>query len=861
MDYQNIRQAFVQYFTQAGHTHVPSASLIPAGDRSIMFTNAGMNQFKEVFSGHDKRPYSKAVSVQRCLRAGGKHNDLENVGYTSRHHTFFEMLGNFSFADYFKEEAIDYALNFILKELELPFEKLLVTVHQSDDQAFELWKKKGFDERKIIRCSDKDNFWAMGDVGPCGPCSEIFYDLGPAVQGGPPGSAQQEGDRFKEIWNLVFMQYFTQSSGHRENLPQPCVDTGMGLERLASVIEGVDSNYKTSFFVQLKKHLAEILNLTEQQAAHADVPLNILADHLRASAYMIHDQMLPNNEGRGYVLRRIIRRALRYGYKLGAKTPFLDQGLDQLITLMGQTHSALRGSQDLIESTLRKEQEQFFNTLDSGLKYLDKALEDSPNGLSAEVLFKLYDTYGFPLDIASDIAKEKDLQLDLQGYETMMKTQKDRSRADSHAAFKDGFDSHLLPKEEGIFLRDRHSIEDAKITAVVKIDSQKTYLCFDKTPFYAQAGGQVGDTGNFLFNGKSFEILDTCKQFGHHLHLIHDSHESFTVGQSGALQIHSQKRLAIERHHSATHLLHSALREVLGGHVGQKGSLVQEDKLRFDFSHPDPLTAEQIQKIEELVYVRILSNEPVITQELSYQQALDKGALAFFDDKYGDTVRMLTMGEDFSLELCGGTHVRRLGEIGSFHVLSQEAVGSGIRRVQAVAGLAQQNDFFEKRQTLETMAQSLGCATDSLSLKLDELLQTQHDLKEQLSQARWSLCQKSIEQTAKTTCADSSLSVRLVDLDPKQRAFLKQASDLVKPAKRQVDVLFVYTPEKTTIVMASSSDLKKDLSLKKVFQKLQENFDLKGGGRDDRVQAGSCLSFEQLNQLKEQLLKILIKNP
>ena len=860
MEYQHIRELFVGYFKSKNHTQVPSASLIPAGDNSIMFTNAGMNQFKDVFSGHDKRDYSKAVSVQRCLRAGGKHNDLENVGYTSRHHTFFEMLGNFSFGDYFKEEAIDYALDFILKEIQLPFEKLLVTVHHTDDEAFNIWKKKGFSEHKIIRCSDKDNFWSMGDVGPCGPCSEIFFDIGEHVAGGPPGSANEDGDRFKEIWNLVFMQYNTVKSGDRSLLPHPSVDTGMGLERLASVIEGVDSNFKTSFFNELKDHIRSSLHINTTIDKDADIALNVISDHLRASLFMIHDGMLPQNEGRGYVLRRIIRRALRYGYKLGVREPFMHESIDKLIQLMGSSYSELESSKALVKKTLKAEQEQFFHTLDSGMKYLTSHLESSSQGLSGDVLFKLYDTYGFPLDIATDIAKELSLSIDTQGYEHCMAQQRERSRQLSGAKFKSAFDPKDMPSKPTEFLREVSQVKAATLLSIIPTDNEDScYLIFDKTPFYAESGGQVGDTGQLCLNGVDTQVVDTIKSHGHHLHLVTSTPKAFSIGDSADLTINLQRRLCIARHHTATHLLHAALREVLGEHVSQKGSLVNEHRLRFDFSHGQPLTSAQIHAIEKRVNEKVLENTPVITEELAYQEALDRGALAFFDDKYGANVRMLTVGGKFSIELCGGTHVSSLGDIGMIIITDQESVASGVRRVQAVAGSKALELQLIQRQERERLSEKLQCSQKEMVDSVEALIAHHEQLKLNQKSLLWELCQTKVKSQAASLIEKTNISFVLCDLGSQFSSLLKKTADINKSLVRTITAVIVFDKEKTTLLMSLSQDLKKEVSLKKVIKSLQEHYPLKGGGRDDMVQAGAALSKEQYQNLKKSLQGLIVK--
>ncbi|MGH8481633.1 MAG: alanine--tRNA ligase, partial [Nevskiaceae bacterium] len=696
MDSNTLRERFLKFFEGHGHTRLASSSLVPGDDPTLLFTNAGMNQFKDVFLGREKRAYVRAVSSQKCVRAGGKHNDLENVGYTSRHHTFFEMLGNFSFGDYFKKEAIEFAWEFVTskKWLGIDPKRLMVTVYHTDDEAYDVWAKVvKVPKDRIVRIGDKpgggsDNFWQMGDTGPCGPCSEIFYDHGPKVAGGPPGSADAEGDRWVEIWNLVFMQYDRSADGKLKPLPKPSVDTGAGLERIAAVMQGVHDNYDTDQFKVLVDAVRKLAGKDAQRNS-----LNVIADHIRATAFLIVDGVVPSNEGRGYVLRRIMRRAIRHGYKLGLSEPFFYKLVAPLAGAMGKAYPELAGKRAHLERTIRQEEDAFALTLDRGMKLLEDAIASAKDKtIAGEAVFKLYDTYGFPVDLTADIARERGLKIDEAGYEKAMDAQRDRARAAS--TFKTGEGLKYEGVETCFIGYDRMNLEESKVLALYRDSApvqelragERGVVVLSDTPFYAESGGQVGDKGEIAAGGARFEVADTQKiganAFGHHGAV---KAGALKVGDRVRAQVTESVRRATMRNHSATHLMHSALRAVLGTHVTQKGSLVDHEHTRFDFSHPQPVTAGEIAQIEDQVNRAILANVPATATQMKYDEAIKAGAMALFGEKYGDEVRVLKMGE-FSTELCGGTHVARTGDIGLFKIVSEGGVAAGIRRVEAITG-------------------------------------------------------------------------------------------------------------------------------------------------------------------------------
>ena len=853
MSYDTLRQSFLSYFEKNNHTVVSSSSLVPAEDPTLLFTNAGMNQFKDLFLGIEHRGYQRAATSQRCVRAGGKHNDLENVGYTARHHTFFEMLGNFSFGDYFKKDAIKFALDFVTKELKLPLEKLWFTVHYGDDESFDIWNKDmGIAADRIVRCGDKDNFWAMGDVGPCGPCTEIFYDHGPSVAGGPPGSADADGDRYMEIWNLVFMQFHRQADGQLIPLPKPCVDTGMGLERLACVMEGVTSNFDTSLFKVLKADISRsVVGKTDNSS------LNVIADHLRSAVFLIADGITPSADGRGYVLRRIIRRALRHGYKMGVKTPFIHQHVGALVQLMKAAYPYLEEKQSYCEKVLLQEQQLFFETLQSGMKYFENYLQTQPKLLSGEVLFKLYDTYGFPIDIALDEAKERGLECDRSTFEKLMEDRKKLSRQSSK--FDMNMEVTILPSQPSEFLRDSLSI-DTKILGVIEIPEQKDFVwvCAHKTPFYAESGGQVGDQGILKIKNHELQIYDTQKMH-HQILMLVDANPLLMVDESVVLIVNAQRRQAIERHHTATHVLHAALRAVLGPQVQQRGSLVAPDRLRFDFAYDQALTKDQLTQIEIYCQQAINADESVKTDVLDKDEALQAGALAFFGDKYGQKVRMLSIGKDFSKELCGGTHVHSLAQLHTIVITAEESVAAGVRRLQALAGDVAVTYLKEIKKSHLDLAQDLEIAPEFIN---DQINKMQIQIKDQQQQL-----DKLYEQELIRLVQDARLQqinkVQLVilELPSHQLQSLKLAADAVKQrADDVIGLMYTLIDDKFSFVLTCSSKISSKIDLKKIFEEIKNNYELKGGGRPDLIQAGGTgFDKKMVNELKNQFHEFIEK--
>lgn len=729
---QDIRQTFLHFFRDKGHEIVSSSPLVPGNDKTLLFTNAGMVQFKDVFLGMDKRAYSRATTSQKCVRAGGKHNDLENVGYTARHHTFFEMLGNFSFGDYFKEEAIAYAWELVTEKFGLPAEKLWVTVFEDDDEAYEIWAKQiGVPEDRISRIGAKDNFWQMGDTGPCGPCTEIFYDHGEHIWGGPPGTPEEDGDRFIEIWNLVFMQYDRQPDGELIPLPRPSVDTGMGLERMAAILQGVHSNYEIDMFVALIAAAGKATNTADL----SDNSLKVIADHIRSVVFLLADGVIPSNEGRGYVLRRIIRRAIRHGYKLGQKQPFFYQLVETLVAEMGQAYPDIKSNQVRLEEQIRREEERFHRTIEDGMNVLEADLAElEGDTISGETLFKLYDTYGFPVDLTADIARERKLNVDLDGYDKAMQRQIQQSQASG--AFKGAI--LLKTQAQTQFSGYDNTAVTTRIaeifvegTATEQLSKGDAMIVLEETPFYAEAGGQIGDIGDIVTDNAKFIVTDTQKQGEAYLHIGYVSEGAFSVGQSVTAAIDSERRDAIKRNHSATHLLHAALRKVLGNHVEQKGSLVTDERLRFDFSTDAPVSREQLDEIERLANADIMGNHPVQAELMSQEAAKEKGAMALFGEKYGDVVRVLTMGPN-SLELCGGTHVSRTGDIGQVIITNESGVAAGVRRIEAVTGWGALAHRKEKEDLLDTVMDSLKATSNNVEQKITQLFDSQKDLQKQI---------------------------------------------------------------------------------------------------------------------------------
>ncbi len=856
MKTSEIRQKFLQFFQSKGHTIVPSSSLVPGNDPTLLFTNSGMVQFKDVFTGKDTRAYTRATSSQRSVRAGGKHNDLENVGYTARHHTFFEMLGNFSFGDYFKRDAIAFAWEMLTKVYGLPAEKLWVTVYQEDDEAYAIWEKEiGVPRERIVRIGDNkgaryasDNFWQMADTGPCGPCTEIFFDHGPEIWGGPPGSPEEDGDRYIEIWNLVFMQFERDASGKLTPLPKPCVDTGMGLERIAAVLQHVHSNYEIDLFAALIAGAARETGCKDL----ADNSLKVIADHIRACSFLIVDGVIPSNEGRGYVLRRIVRRALRHGYKLGQTKPFFYRLVPDLVKQMGDAYPELAKNAARVEQVLRQEEERFGETLEHGMKILDTALAALPAPAKGQVatldgntLFTLYDTYGFPVDLTADICRERGVEVDQAGFDIAMDRQRDQARAAGKFKMAEGL---VYSGAQTVFEGYDHLERNAKVlalyvegTQVQRVTAgQDAIVVLDSTPFYAESGGQVGDVGVLSAGGTTFDVLDTQKiqpgVFGHHGRL---QHGELTVGMALVAKVDAQQRARTIRNHSATHLMHKALREVLGGHVQQRGSLVDGDKTRFDFAHDAPMSDSDIERVEQIVNAEILANQAASAQVMSYDDAVKGGAMALFGEKYGDTVRVLDIG--FSRELCGGTHVSRTGDIGLFKIVSEGGVAAGVRRVEAVTGA----NALAWVQALNATAQRAAAALKTQPAELPERIALLHDqlkaVEKDLDQARAKLASSAgnaLSDQAVALPAGVKLLVTAVQgVDPKDlRSMVDQLKDKLKSAV----VLLAATSAdgKISVVAGVTADWSGKIKAGELVGFVAGQIGGKGGGRPDMAMGG-----------------------
>lgn len=836
-----LRDLFLEYFSTQGHTRVSSSSLIPGSDPTLLFTNSGMVQFKDVFLGREKRPYKRAASAQRCLRAGGKHNDLENVGYTARHHTFFEMLGNFSFGDYFKREAIRLAWAFLTEKLKLPPERLWVTVFHEDEEAFDIWVNDiQFDPKRISRCGEKDNFWMMGDTGPCGPCSEIFYDHGPEIPGGPPGSPEADGDRYIEIWNMVFMQYERFADGRQVLLPKPSVDTGMGLERIAAVLQGVHDNYDIDLFQSLISSIAQLGKL--QDLKHQS--LRVIADHIRACSFLVVDGVLPSNEGRGYVLRRILRRAIRHGHQLGFQEPFFYKLVQPLAALMGKSYPELWERAELIKEVLYREELQFSVTLQQGMKIFDQAVSRLAGPtLPGEIIFKLYDTYGFPVDLTADVARERGISLDLAGFETAMEAQ--RKQSQQATQFDLDYTKQLKSDEITHFTGyDTLQAEAATVTALfqgeaaVSLLSEKKegIIVLNHTPFYAEGGGQVGDRGLLRTALAEFQVSHTTKVGQAYLHHGTVSKGQFRLGDPVFAEVNQESRLATQAHHSATHLLHAALRQVLGSHVQQKGSLVEPERLRFDFSHSAPLTAEQIEAIENLVNQAIQSDLPVSATLMPADEAKKTGALALFGEKYGDEVRVLSMG-NFSRELCGGTHVKATGQIGAFFISEESGIASGIRRIEAIAGMPAVRFLQEQRAHQQALRSLLNTVNPIEQRQLIQRLQADHQaLKNQFSQ---------LELTAyadklKTKVQSKQGFYLLMEECQLASAQLRPLVDRLKQTlDSAVIILGVKEAGKASVVVGVTENLVSQFQANSLIKILSEKLEGRGGGKPDFAQAGS----------------------
>ena len=846
-----IRRTFLEFFAEKGHEIVPSSPLVPANDPTLLFTNSGMVQFKDVFLGKDPRPYQRATTSQRCVRAGGKHNDLENVGYTARHHTFFEMLGNFSFGDYFKHDAIVYCWELLTDVYQLPADKLWVTVYRTDDEAYQVWADHiGVPAERIIRIGDKpggkpyesDNFWQMGDTGPCGPCSEVFYDHGPDVAGGPPGSPEEDGDRYIEIWNLVFMQFDRAADGTLTPLPKPSVDTGMGLERIAAVLQNVHSNYDIDLFQNLLRAAAAVTGCTDLE--HDS--LKVIADHIRSSAFLITDGVMPANEGRGYVLRRIMRRAMRHGHKLGADEPFFHKLVEPLVTEMGTAFPELAQAQAQVNKAILQEEERFAETLDHGMRLLNERIADLDTAeIPGDTVFKLYDTYGFPVDLTADIARERGLSVDMDGFEQAMNAQRERARAASQFGIQ--HDAELTIDSSSDFCGYTQLQETSTVEALFSNGQPVTELntgaegiaILARTPFYAESGGQVGDTGTLSHASVHFAVRDTQKQGAAIAHIGRLIEGRLQVGDTLQAQVDGSKRQATALNHSATHLLHAALRQVLGQHVQQKGSLVEAQRLRFDFSHPEPVLAEQLAQIEHLVNEQIRTNTAVETRIMARDDALQAGALALFGEKYDDQVRVLRMGGSFSTELCGGTHVDRLGDIGLFKIISEGGTASGIRRIEAVTGEEALNYVVTLEQQLGDIAQTVKGNTTNAVDKVRQLAERSRQLEKEIQQLKQRLASGQGQDLADQALEIGGIKVLATQLEGADVQTLRLAVDQFKDKlKSAAIVLAAVEGNKVRLVAGVTADQTNRIKAGELVNAVAQQVGGKGGGRADMAQAG-----------------------
>ena len=838
-----IRDAFLNHFASKQHQIVPSSSLIPGNDATLLFTNAGMVQFKDVFLGADKRDYNRAVSSQRCVRAGGKHNDLENVGYTARHHTFFEMLGNFSFGDYFKQDAIAFAWEFLTEVLKLPKDRLWITVHVSDDEAADIWINEiGIDPKRLSRL-DEDNFWQMGDTGPCGPSTEIFWDHGDHIPGGSPGSKDDDLDRYIEIWNLVFMQFERDSSGNMTALPSPSIDTGMGLERVAAVMQGVHNNYDIDLFQHLIKAAAAVIGVSDLQ----ENSLKVVADHIRSCAFLVIDGIKPSNEGRGYVLRRIIRRALRHGHNLGAKGSFFYKLVGSLGEVMGDAYPELISMQVDISNTLKKEEEQFARTLDKGMGVLDAALENlSGDVLSGELIFQLYDTFGFPTDLTNDVARERGYSLDMEGYEACMEEQRNRARSASQ--FGVDYSESIRVDGSTAFSGYERLQNTATVLALyvageaaeTATAESEVAIILDETPYYAESGGQVGDCGYLHSSGAKIEVIDCRKAGDHHLHIGRLISGELKVGEQVSASVDASVRQATALNHSATHLLHAALQQVVGEHVQQKGSLVNSERLRFDFSNDEAVTEEQIRQIEHIVNDQILANTVVATEVMSMDDAISKGAMALFGEKYGDEVRVLSMGGDFSVELCGGTHASRTGDIGSVRVTNESSVASGVRRIEAVTGVRAIAYCDALQDTIGEVAAEIRASGNNLADKVRQMLEDNRRLQKEVDTLKSKLANASGTDLMAGIKDINGVSVLATVVEGADAKSLRGVADQVR-SKLQSGVFLLAAVEgdKAALVAGVTHDLTDKVKAGDLLKFVTAQVDGKGGGRADMAQGAA----------------------
>jgi len=849
-----IRQDFLDYFASKSHEVVASSPLVPANDPTLLFTNAGMVQFKDLFLGAEQRNYKRAATSQRCVRAGGKHNDLDQVGYTARHHTFFEMLGNFSFGDYFKEDAIRYAWELLTDVYGLDADRLWVTVYETDDEAYDIWTREiQVPAERVIRIGDKpggarfesDNFWAMGDTGPCGPCTEVFYDHGPDVAGGPPGSPDEDGDRYIEIWNLVFMQFDRAADGAMNPLPKPCVDTGMGLERLAAVLQHEHSNYRIDLFRALTRAAAELTGCDDEDNAS----LNVIADHVRACAFLITDGVVPSRDGRGYVLRRIIRRAIRHGYKLGCKQPFFHKMVESLAEQMGDAYPELRQKSQLITSTLLEEEERFARTLDTGMGILQNVMQKAEQQIGGETAFLLYDTYGFPLDLTQDIARENGLGVDEAGFNEAMARQQERGRSSGKFAQQAQISAETIKMLAPTQFLGYEQLEskDAKIDAILingeqtgELETgQEAVLLLDKTPFYAESGGQVGDSGRIFGEGFDFEVLDTVKLAGVFFgHIGRLNTGQLKTGDTVQAAVDAARREAIVLHHSATHLMHAALKRVLGDHVEQRGSLVAPDHARFDFTHPRAVTEEELREVERIVNEEIRVNPASEVEVMSFDDALNTGATALFGEKYGDRVRVMRFG-DFSVELCGGTHVDRVGDIGQFKIVEESAIAAGIRRIVAVAGEAAVEQIQTMESQLKQLARTLKIAPDALDSRLQQILERNRALEKDLDELKSKLASASGDELADQAVDVGGIKVLAARLDGADPRSLRDTVDRLKDRLgSSVIVIGSADSDKVRLAAGVSKDLVTRVQAGNLVNFVAEQVGGKGGGRPDFAQAG-----------------------
>ena len=857
MKSSDIRQAFLNYFNSKGHEIVASSPLIPGNDPTLLFTNAGMVQFKDVFLGQDDRSYTRATSSQRCVRAGGKHNDLENVGYTARHHTFFEMLGNFSFGDYFKQDAIKFAWEFLTSKewMNLPEEKLLVTVYADDQEAYDIWHKEmGLNEDKIIRIGDNkgakyasDNFWSMGDTGPCGPCTEIFYDHGEHIWGGKPGTPEEDGDRFIEIWNVVFMQNNRTEDGVMHPLPKPSVDTGMGLERIAAIMQGVHSNYEIDLFQALLKSAAEVTGCTDLE----NKSLRVIADHIRSTSFLVVDGVYPSNEGRGYVLRRIIRRAVRHGHMLGANIGFFHKLVASLVEQMGVAYPELVKLQVQVEKVLRLEEEQFAKTLDKGMGILNDAI-DSLKGdtIPGETVFKLYDTYGFPMDLTADVAREKNLKVDEDGFEKAMEHQRATARAAGNFSMKGGASLNL--EGETTFLGYENLVNQGAVQGLFvdgnKVDNiaagTEALIVLDETAFYGESGGQAGDTGFLKADGIVFQVNNTVKESGNHVHQGVLVEGTINTGDKLTAEVDAEKRASTALHHSATHILHAALRGLLGEHVAQKGSLVTYDKLRFDFSHLEAMTVQEIATIEDRVNAEIRDNSEITTRLMNIDDAKNSGAMALFGEKYDDEVRVLAMGtgagaDQFSIELCGGTHAKRTGDLGVFKITSEASAAAGVRRIEAVVGQAALDFINAEEKTLQTIARSVKGSSDNVGEKVELVVAKNRQLEKELEALKAKLASSAGSDLASQAIEGNGFKVLSARIDgtdvPTMKTTLDQLKDKLGSA---VIMLAAETEGKVTLLAGVTKDLIGKVKAGDIVKECAPYVDGRGGGKPEMAQAG-----------------------